>query len=72
MSDEDEANKPAANANKSAADDESKDEVTENDSAYQSDCTDLLEEANDDKFNDDDAATQRVETEAAPESQPES
>ena len=68
----DEANKPAANANKSAADDESKDEATEHDSAYESDGTDELGEANDDKFNDDDAATQRVEPEAAPKSQTES
>ena len=54
------------------ADDESKDEATEHDSAYESDGTDELREANDDKFNDDDAATHRVEPEAAPKSQTES
>ena len=64
--------KPAANANKSAADDESKDEATEHDSVYESDGTDELGEGNDDKFNDEDAATQRPEPEAAPKSQTES
>ena len=54
---------------KKKAVDESKDEATENDSAYQSDGTDKLEEANDDKFHDNDAANQ---TEAAPKSQTES
>ena len=61
------ANKPAAKANKSAADDESKDEATENDSAYQS-STDELKEANDDKVNDDDAANLGVKPKTAPKS----
>ena len=63
--------KPAANANKSAADDESKDEATESDSAYQS-STEELEEASDDKVNDDDAANLGVEPKTAPKSQTES
>ena len=62
--------KPAENANKSAADDELKDEATESDSAYQS-STEELEEASDDKVNDDDVANLGVEPKTAPKSQTE-